>query len=140
MLNPNDQERAELLKKARNIAVVGLSSNPERISYQIAEAMQQAGYRIFPVNPMLKTPVLGEDCYHSLLDIKGKVDIVNIFRRSETVAPIVDEAVQIGAKAVWMQLGIEDTEAAKVADEHGLMVIMNRCIKVDYATLVKDHI
>lgn len=132
-----DQERAKLLKEAKHIAVVGLSSNPERTSYMIAEAMQQAGYRIFPVNPMLTAPVLGEKPYSNLSEIKEQIDIVNVFRRSETVLPIVEEAVQIKAKAVWMQLGVENEEAAKYARKHGLSVAMNRCIKVDHALLIQ---
>jgi uncharacterized protein len=133
-----DQERAKLLKEAKHIAVVGLSSNPERTSYMIAEAMQQAGYRIFPVNPMLTAPVLGEKPYSNLSEIKEQIDIVNIFRRSETVFPIVEEAVQIKAKAVWMQLGVENEAAAEYAREHGLSVVMNRCIKVDHALLIQE--
>jgi predicted CoA-binding protein len=133
-----DQERAKLLKEAKHIAVVGLSSNPERTSYMIAEAMQQAGYRISPVNPMLTAPVLGEKPYSNLSEIKEQIDIVNIFRRSETVFPIVEEAVQIKAKAVWMQLGVENEAAAEYAREHGLSVVMNRCIKVDHALLIQE--
>jgi predicted CoA-binding protein len=136
-MNPSDQERATLLKEAKNIAVVGLSNKPERTSYMIAEALQQAGYRIFPVNPMLTEPVLGEESYASLLDIEEPIDIVDVFRRSETVYPVAEEAVQIKAKAIWMQLGVENEEAAELARENGLMVVMNRCIKVDHALLLR---
>ncbi|MCH5583537.1 CoA-binding protein [Shimazuella sp. AN120528] len=137
-MNPTDQERAKLLKEAKNIAVVGLSSNPERTSYMIAEALQHAGYRIYPVNPMLTEPVLGEKPYASLLEIEDPIDIVNVFRRSETVYPIAEEAVKLKAKALWMQLGVENEEAAKLARENGLIVVMNRCIKVDHALLVRS--
>nr|WP_083964298.1 CoA-binding protein [Shimazuella kribbensis] len=136
-LNPTDQERAKLLKEAKNIAVVGLSNNPERTSYMIAEALQQAGYRIYPVNPMLTEPVLGEKPYASLTEIEDPIDIVDVFRRSETVYPIAEDAVKIKAKTLWMQLGVENEEAASLARENGLIVVMNRCIKVDHALLVK---
>jgi predicted CoA-binding protein len=137
ILNPTDQERAKLLKEAKSIAVVGLSNNPERTSYMIAEALQQAGYRIYPVNPMLTEPVLGEKPYASLTEIKDPIDIVDVFRRSETVYPIAEDAVKIKAKTLWMQLGVENEEAAKLARENGMIVVMNRCIKVDHALLVK---
>lgn len=135
-MNPTDQERAALLKNAKNIAVVGLSNKPERTSYMIAEALQQAGYRIFPVNPMLTEPVLGEKPYASLTDIKDSIDIVDVFRRSETVYPIAEDAVKIGAKVLWLQLGVENEEAASYARDHGLTVVQNRCIKVDHALLI----
>ncbi|WP_124728061.1 CoA-binding protein [Staphylospora marina] len=134
--NPSDEQRAAILKSARNIAVVGCSDKPERTSYLIAEALQRAGYRIFPVNPNLKGPVLGEKPYASLTEIKEKIDIVNVFRRSETVMPVVEEAVQVGAGCVWMQLGVIHEEAARYAKEHGLTVVMDRCIKVDHALLL----
>lgn len=137
-MNPTDQERAKLLKEAKNIAVVGLSSNPERTSYMIAEALQQAGYKIYPVNPMLTEAVLGEKPYASLLEIEDPIDIVDVFRRSETVYPIAEDAVKIKAKTLWMQLGVENEEAAKLARENGLTVVMNRCIKVDHALLLRS--
>jgi predicted CoA-binding protein len=138
-MNPTDQERTELLKAAKNIAVVGLSNKPERTSYMIAEALEQVGYRIFPVNPMLTEPVLGEQPYASLTDIKDSIDIVNVFRRSETVYPIAEDAVKIGAKVLWLQLGIENEEAASYARKHGLTVVQNRCIKVDHALLIGNR-
>jgi predicted CoA-binding protein len=134
--NPTDEQRAQLLKEAKTIAVVGLSDKPERTSYMIAEALQHAGYRIIPVNPMLKGPVLGEKPYMSLTEIKEPIDIVNVFRRSETVLPVAEEAVKIGARSIWMQLGVVNEEAAELASEHGLTVIMDRCIKVDHAILL----
>lgn len=136
-MNPTDQERAKLLREAKNIAVVGLSSNPERTSYMIAEALQQAGYKIYPVNPMLTEPVLGEKPYASLLEIEDPIDIVDVFRRSETVYPIAEDAVKIKAKTLWMQLGVENEDAAKLARKNGLTVVMNRCIKVDHALLLR---
>jgi len=134
--NPSDEQRREMLQNAKNIAVVGCSDNPERTSYMIAEALQQAGYRIFPVNPNLSGPVLGEKPYASVTDIEEPIDIVNIFRRSEAVMPIVEEAVKAKAKAVWMQLGVIHEEAARYAEKHGLTVVMDRCIKVDHAILL----
>ncbi|TCS95088.1 CoA-binding protein [Hazenella coriacea] len=135
-INPNDEQRKQLLQEAKNIAVVGMSNKPERTSYLIAEALQQAGYRIFPVNPNLTEPVLGEKPYASLTEIPEKVDIVNVFRRSETVLPVVEESLQIGAKAIWMQLGVINEEASELAKEKGVTVIMDRCIKVDHAILL----
>ncbi|MGA9174122.1 MAG: CoA-binding protein [Thermoactinomyces sp.] len=134
--NPTDEERAKLLKEAKNIAVVGCSDKPERTSYLIAEALKEAGYRIFPVNPNLTRPVLGEKPYASLTEIGEPIDIVNVFRRSEEVLPVAEEAIQVGAKAIWMQLGVLNEEAAQLAKENGLIVIMDRCIKVDHAILL----
>lgn len=134
--NPSDEKRKELLKEAKNIAVVGCSNKPARTSYMIAEALQKAGYRIFPVNPNLNEPVLGEKPYASLTEIGEPIDIVNVFRRSEHVFPVAKEAVKAGAKALWLQEGVIHEEAARYAEEHGLIVIMDRCIKVDHAILL----
>lgn len=134
--NPSDEKRRELLKEAKNIAVVGCSDNPARTSHMIANALQQAGYRIFPVNPNLTGEVLGEKPYAALTEIKEPIDIVNVFRRSEHVFPVAKEAVKAGAKALWLQEGVIHEEAAQYAEEHGLMVIMDRCIKVDHAILL----
>lgn len=122
----------QLLKEARTIAVVGLSDKPDRASYQVARYMQQAGYKIIPVNPVLKQAVLGEEPVASLRDITEPVDIVDIFRRSEDVPPVVDDAIAIGAKSIWMQLGIEHDQAAETAREAGLEVVMDKCIKVEH--------
>lgn len=136
--NPSDTERKKLLQESKNIAVVGLSANPERTSYQIAAAMQKAGYRIFPVNPMLKDSVLGEKPYAELSAIQEPIDIVNVFRRSEFVYPIAEEAIEIKAKALWLQLGVIHEEAAEYAEQYGLTVVMDRCIKVDHALLMGE--
>ncbi len=133
--NPTNEKRAALLKNAKNIAVVGLSANPDRASYLISEAMQQAGYRIFPVNPYLTEPVLGEKPYQTLTEIKEPIDIVNVFRRSELVYPVAEEAVQIGAKALWLQQGVYNEKAAQLAQKRGLTIVMDLCIKVDHALL-----
>jgi len=118
---------AELLRRSRVIAVVGLSSKKFRASYGVAEYMQREGYRIIPVNPN-ETEVLGETAYARLEDVPEHIDIVDIFRRSEFVGPLVDSAIRIGASAVWMQEGVEDTEAAEKANRAGLAVVMDRCI------------
>lgn len=117
----------ELLRKSHIIAVVGLSSKRSRPSYSVSEYMKQQGYRIIPVNPN-ETEVLGEKCYARLEDIPEHVDIVDIFRRSELVAPVVDSAIKIGASAVWMQEGVIDLAAAKKAKTAGLTVVVDRCI------------
>jgi predicted CoA-binding protein len=134
--NPSRETIKQLLEQAGNIAVVGLSDNPERTSHQVAKAMQERGYRIIPVNPNCKDQtILGEKCYASLSDIPEPVDIVNVFRRSETTVPVAEEAVKIGAKTLWLQLGIYNEEAAEIAGKAGLTVIMDRCIKVEDAVL-----
>ncbi len=121
----------ELLKKYKTIAVVGLSSNPMRPSYSVAEYMQGAGYRIIPVNPN-ETEVLGEKSYARLEDVPGKIDIVNVFRRPEEVPPVVKSAIRVGAKVVWMQLGIENEGAAEKARTAGLVAIEDACIGVEH--------
>jgi predicted CoA-binding protein len=120
----------QLLREARVIAVVGLSSNPERPSHGIARALQQRGYRIIPVNPQ-ESEVLGEAAYPSLLDVPVKVDIVNVFRRPAQTPEAARQAVQIGARALWLQTGIVNEEAQVIAEAGGLAVIMDRCIMVE---------
>ncbi|MCD1257954.1 CoA-binding protein [Paenibacillus athensensis] len=132
--NPGRDRIKDILAGAGNIAVVGLSDNPDRTSYMVAEALQQRGYRIIPVNPNAER-ILGETCYPSLTDVPEPVDIVNVFRRAEQVVPIAEEAVRIGAKVFWLQLGIVNEEAGRIAAEAGLDVIMDRCIKVEDAVL-----
>ncbi|SRR5579875_482012 len=123
---------SEILKTSRTIAVVGLSSRKFRPSYGVAEYLQSAGYRIIPVNPD-ETEVLGEKAYARLEDVPERVDIVDIFRRSEYVPEIVESAIRIGARAVWMQEGVMHAEAAERARRAGLLVVMNTCI-------LKQHI
>ncbi len=134
--NPDIREIRDLLHSARTVAVVGLSDRPYRTSHAIAGALQGYGFKIFPVNPNLHGPVLGEEPYGSVEDIPVPVDIVDVFRRSEKVMPVAEAAVAAGAKALWMQSGVINEEAAAYAREQGLTVVMDRCIKVDYATLV----
>ena len=134
--NPDAGRIRELLSGARTIAVVGLSEKPYRTSHAIARVLQGFGYRIFPVNPNLQGPVLGEEPYATVEEIPERVDVVDVFRRSEKVTPVARDAVAAGAGALWMQSGVVNEEAAAYAREHGLLVVMDRCIKVDYASLV----
>ena len=120
-----------ILSESKTIAVVGLSAKWNRPSHFAAKYMKDHGYKIIPVNPAYEE-VLGEKCYKSLLDIPEPVDIVDIFRRSEDVPPIVEDAIKIGAKVVWMQLTVVNEEAADKAREAGLEVVMNRCVKIEH--------
>ena len=120
-----------ILESCHTIAVVGLSSNPLRPSYEIAQFMQRHGYRIIPVNPQ-EVEVLGEKCYVRLEDIPVKVDCVDVFRRPEFVPEIVDSAIAIGAKAIWLQLGVVDTEAIARAEAAGLLTVQDRCLLIEY--------
>jgi predicted CoA-binding protein len=121
----------EILKKYKSIAVVGLSSNPVRSSFSVTEYMQSAGYRIIPVNPN-ETKVLGEKSYARLEDVPEKIEIVNVFRRAEEVAAAVESAIRMGAKVVWMQLGVENDVAAERARAAGLAVVEDSCILVEH--------
>src|SRR3972149_167185 len=127
-------EEEEILKDNKVIAVVGLSSNPERPSYRVASYMKDKGYKIIPVNPNEKV-VLGEACYPDLSSIPGHVDVVDIFRRSEDCPPIAREAVKIGASVVWMQEGVKSEEAATCARDAGLKVVMDKCMKKEHEKL-----
>jgi len=133
--NPDREQIKEILSGSDTIAVVGLSDNPERVSYMVSEAMQAKGYTIIPVNPNADT-ILGQKSYAKLSDIPVPVDIVNVFRRSEHTPPVAEEAVSIGAKTLWLQLGILNEEAGKIAASGGLNVIMDRCIKVEDSILL----
>jgi predicted CoA-binding protein len=133
--NPDGREIRDLLLRARNVAVVGLSDRPYRTSHAIAGALQGFGFKVFPVNPNLRGPVLGEEPYASVEDVPVEIDIVDVFRRSEKVMPVAEDAVAAGAKVLWMQSDVVNEEAAAYAREHGLTVVMDRCIKVDYARL-----
>jgi predicted CoA-binding protein len=124
----NDPEIIKrIIEECKTIAVVGLSSNPYRPSYGVAGYMQKHGYRIIPVNPG-ETEILGERAYPALADIPEKVDLVDIFRRSEEAGTHVDEAIRLGVQAVWLQEGVIDQAAAERARTAGLMVVMDRCI------------
>jgi len=125
-----------ILTHCRTIAVVGLSPKPHRASFDVARYMQGQGYRIIPVNPNA-TEVLGEKAYATLTEAARheKIDLVNCFRNSEDIPPVVDEAIAIGAKAVWMQLGINHPEAAAKAEAAGLLVVQDHCLKIDHKVL-----
>jgi predicted CoA-binding protein len=134
--NPDAEEIGDLLADSRTVAVVGLSERPYRTSHSIARALQGFGFRIFPVNPNLRGPVLGEEPYARVEEIPEAVDIVDVFRSSEKVMPTARDAVAAGARVLWMQSGVANEEAAAYARERGLTVVMDRCIMVDYASLV----
>jgi predicted CoA-binding protein len=121
----------DILTKYKTIAVVGLSSNPVRPSYGVTEYMQSAGYHIIPVNPN-ETDVLGEPSYPRLEDVPRKVEIVDVFRRPEDVPPVVDAAIKVGAKVIWMQQGIANEPAAEKARAAGLTVVMDACILIEH--------
>jgi uncharacterized protein len=133
---PSRDEIRALLQAARTIAVVGLSADPDRPSYGVASYLQREGYTIIPVNPKLVEPVLGEEPFGSLAEIGVPVDIVQIFRRSQFVPPVVEAAIAIGARAIWMQLGVVHAEAAERARAAGLQVVMDRCMAVDHRMLL----
>ena len=131
-----DEDIAELLRNARTIAVVGASDRPDRPSYGVMRFLQEQGYRVLPVNPQIsETHVLGEFVWRELSEIGIPIDIVDIFRRSEMAGEAVDQAIFAGAKAVWMQLGVIDEEAAARAEAAGLKVVMDRCPKIEIARL-----
>jgi len=127
MTTAQDESISKILASAKTIAVVGLSAKPYRASFGVTETLQSAGYHIFPVNPN-ETEILGEKCYARLEDIPEKIDIVDIFRRPEFVPEIVDAAIRIGARAIWMQEGVVDERAAERARRAGLFVVMDNCI------------
>lgn len=131
----DDVTLRDLLTSARVIAVVGYSDNPNRTSHQIGQYLKRAGYTVYLVNPTVES-INGERCYATLADVPEPIDIVNVFRRSEYLAGVVDDAIAVNAKAVWAQLGVMDSDAARKAHESGVTMIMNRCIKVDHARLV----
>ncbi|MBI4299881.1 MAG: CoA-binding protein [Chloroflexi bacterium] len=129
--------REKILKESKVIAVVGISDNPERASHEVAEYLQSEGYTIVPVNPRLTT-VLGQTCYPDLVSIGRKVDAVDIFRRPEEVLPVVQQAIRIGARAIWMQEGVVNEEAAALAREAGLDVVMDHCMLKERRRLLSE--
>ena len=134
--NPGRDEIRDLLSASKTVAVVGLSDRPYGTSHAIARALQGFGFEIFPVNPNLADPVLGAEPFSKVQEVPQGVDIVDVFRRSEEVMPVARDAVAAGARVLWMQSGVVNEEAAAYAREHGLTVVMDRCIKVDYTSLV----
>ena len=133
-LNQDSQTMRDVLQQAKVIAVVGHSDKSHRTSYRIAQYLRSVGYTVYPVNPTV-SEIDGEVSYASLSDVPEAIDIVNVFRRSEHLPGIVDEAIEVGAKTVWAQLGIEDAAARQKALDAGLHVAMDTCIKVDHRRL-----
>ena len=133
----NDDELRELLTRTRTIAVVGLSANPERPSHQVAWYLHHQGYRLFGVNPLCPAPeVFGVPMFPSLAEVPEPVDLVDVFRRSEYTPAVAREAVAVGARALWLQMGIRSAEARQIAEEGGLAYVEGRCLKVDHARLL----
>ncbi len=131
-----DEDIAALLAGARTIALVGASDRPDRASYGVMRFLQDRGHRVIPVNPRITGEhVHGEYVWRELAQIGEPIDMVDLFRKSADVGPIVDEAIAVGARAIWMQLGVEDEAAAARAEAAGLTVVMNRCPKIEYARL-----
>ncbi|HOS39965.1 MAG TPA: CoA-binding protein [Spirochaetota bacterium] len=130
--NPPEEEITALLRRAKTIAVVGLSDKPDRDSHRVAAYLQARGYRIIPVNPV-KAEILGEKCYPDLRSIPEAIDIVDIFRAVEAIPGIVDEAIAVRAGAVWMQLGLAHRESAERARAAGIAVVQSKCIKIEHA-------
>jgi len=132
--NPSDEAIKELLATPQTIAVVGCSPNPARDSHRIAKLLQAKGHRVIPVNPGHQE-ILNEKCYGSLQEIPERIDMVDIFRRAEHVGPIVAAAIEVGARIVWMQLGVIDEGAAEKAQQAGMLVVMDRCPAIEYRRL-----
>ncbi len=136
-MNPADKTLASILAEARNIAVVGLSNDPERTSHRIAKYIQDAGYRVIPVNPRIDS-VLGEKAYASLGDVTECVDIVNVFRRSEEIPALVDDAIEKRPCAFWMQKGIAHPASARLLEDAGITTIQDTCIKTAHRELTQS--
>lgn len=127
----SDAEIQQILKETKTIALVGISHKDHRASHQVAKFLIEKGYTVIPVNPKYEE-VLGQTCYPSIEDIPIAVDMVDCFRRSEDIPPLAESAIKIGAKVLWMQLGIVNEEAAAMAEAAGLKVVMDRCPKIEY--------
>jgi len=134
MSNDHNQKMTNILKSTNTVASVGLSSNPQKDSYGVAAYLMEQGYKVIPVNPTA-IEIMGEKAYPNLSDIPEKVDVVQIFRKPEDVPPVVDEAIKIGAKVIWMQEGIVNYEAARKAEEAGLQVVMDACMRATHRRL-----
>jgi uncharacterized protein len=133
--NPANEQIRDLLVRARTIAVVGLSPRPERPSHRIAQRLKSWGYRVVPVRPAL-SEVLGEKAYSRLADVPGRIDLVNVFRAAEQVGPIVEQCIALSLPALWIQEGIVNEPAAERARAAGMVVVMDRCISVEYRRLM----
>ncbi len=132
--SPPDNVIRDILRQPVTVAVVGCSPDPARDSHRIARLLMEKGHRVIPVNPQARE-ILGETSYPSLREIQEHVDMVDIFRRSDQVAPIVDDAIAVGARVIWMQLGVINEAAAACATAAGLTVVMDRCVAIEYARL-----
>ncbi len=134
-MSPSDAQIRQIMETASTIAIVGLSDRPDRDSYQVAEYLQAHGYRVIPVNPTVDA-VLGEQSYARVADIPEMIDIVDVFRRPDSAVEVVADAIEAGARVVWMQLGVVNQEAARMAEAAGLQVVMDRCIKIEHRRLL----
>ncbi len=133
---PTNAEVKALLEKSKNVAIVGISNKEDRASYQVAKWLQQnAHFNLFFVNPVIEE-VLGQKCFASLADIPEPIDIVDVFRKAEDCPSVLEKAIAVGAKSIWLQLGISSDEVAIAGSAAGLEVVMDRCIKIDYANLI----
>jgi predicted CoA-binding protein len=132
--NPLDDAIRKILQNSKTIAIVGLSDNPERDSYKVAAYLKEHGYAVIPVNPT-RPEILGETSYPDLASIPSPVDIVDIFRKVDAIPGIVDEAIRIGAKVVWMQLGLAHNESARKATAAGLTAVQSKCLKIEHQKL-----
>ncbi|SFX70668.1 CoA-binding protein [Marinospirillum alkaliphilum] len=129
-----DTNPQELLRTIRSIAIVGISNKPERASYRVAAYLKEAGYKVFPVNPQYQE-VLGMTCYANLTELPESVDLVDVFRKAEDCLPVAEEAVRVGAKALWLQLGISNPACRALAEKHGLAYVEDKCTKIEHAQL-----
>lgn len=136
-MNPQSSTIKKILQEAKTIAIVGASVKPSRDSFHIMRFLMEAGYNVIPVDPAYNE-ILGKKCFPDLRQLEEQVDIVDIFRRSDEILPIVQDAMLIGAPAIWMQLGVVNEEAASLAERAGINVIMNKCIKVEYQILMQQ--
>ncbi len=134
--NGTSEEIVQVLKQSKTIAVVGMSPKPDRPSHDVAKYLMDHGFEVIPVNPG-QSEILGRKCYRSLKDVPGEIDIVDIFRPSDAVPEIVEEAVARGAKTIWMQLGIVNNAAAERAKAAGMTVVMNKCLKVEHVLFAR---
>lgn len=132
--NPSDAQIRELLLRVKNIAVVGLSPKPDRASYRVAQVMQQAGYRIIPVRPMVEQ-ILGEQAWPDLESVPDPIDLVDVFRRAEEIDAVVDSAIALKLPAIWIQQGIINEAAALRAQAAGIVVVMDKCLKIEWMRL-----
>ncbi len=131
MIVTDDETIRDILKVSKNIAVVGLSPKPHRDSFMVAHYMQGQGYRIIPVRPKTKE-ILGETVYPDLMHVPGPIDIVNVFRAPDKIVPVAEETVNVKPKVFWMQLGIENNDAARLLADAGVIVVMNKCLKIEH--------